>query len=539
LCIIFVFILKIKHIHKKLEKQKYNNQEVRIMKSKKILAGVLTCTLIGGVIPYCRINSDFSTNAVTSEETNVKTDGIFVYETVDDHIIITEIITPDDGIIDIPNEIDGLPVTYVHWSCNSLSVTGKTNVSLTIPENVEYFNFNLLQLSISVKQLETVSITVDENNKAYCSENGFVFSKDKTKLIVYPASDKSETYVIPDTVKSISEGAFARCENLKSVIIPESVEFIGSNAFRGCKNLTEITIPGNIKNIVSGTFAQCENLKKVTFEEGLKTLSDAQGQGIFEDCTSLTEINLPESLIFIGSSAFTGCTELADITIPDNVNYVGANAFSETAWFKNQPDGMIYINNIAYRYKGNTPDKSEFTFEDGTEFISDGAFKYVSGIKSIVVPESVTEISGKEFIYCNDLQSITILNPECSIDKYIYTDNHNIFPDIDDTSIYHGKIQGYDGSTAQTYAIEHENEFISLGEAPEVIKSTVKGDLTLDGKVDISDVVAAAAYVADPEINSLKSQGIINGDVHGDENGIDSNDVLAIQQYLAGIIKEL
>jgi len=65
------------------------------------------------------------------------------------------------------------------------------------------------------------------------------------------------------------------------------------------------------------------------------------------------------------------------------------------------------------------------------------------------------------------------------------------------------------------------------------------GDVTVNGEVDVADVVAAAAYVSDPENNVVKPQGMINGDVHNNGDGLTGNDVLAIQQFLAHIITEL
>lgn len=65
------------------------------------------------------------------------------------------------------------------------------------------------------------------------------------------------------------------------------------------------------------------------------------------------------------------------------------------------------------------------------------------------------------------------------------------------------------------------------------------GDANLDGIVDIADAVAVASYVGDSKLNALKSQGFINADVQGDGNGVNANDALMIQQYLAGIISEL
>lgn len=66
----------------------------------------------------------------------------------------------------------------------------------------------------------------------------------------------------------------------------------------------------------------------------------------------------------------------------------------------------------------------------------------------------------------------------------------------------------------------------------------LKGDANCDGSVDIADAVATASYVGDSVKNKLSAQGMLNGDVQGNGNGLNANDALAIQQYLANIISE-
>lgn len=65
------------------------------------------------------------------------------------------------------------------------------------------------------------------------------------------------------------------------------------------------------------------------------------------------------------------------------------------------------------------------------------------------------------------------------------------------------------------------------------------GDANLDGSVDIADAVAVASYVGDSKANALKAQGLVNADVQGNGNGVNASDALTIQQYIAGVLKEL
>lgn len=65
---------------------------------------------------------------------------------------------------------------------------------------------------------------------------------------------------------------------------------------------------------------------------------------------------------------------------------------------------------------------------------------------------------------------------------------------------------------------------------------TVQGDTNCDGNVDISDAVLIKSYLINSKKYKISSQGIINGDVHGNGNGLNAQDAVAIQRYILGII---
>ncbi|MDE5946155.1 MAG: glucosaminidase domain-containing protein [Oscillospiraceae bacterium] len=71
------------------------------------------------------------------------------------------------------------------------------------------------------------------------------------------------------------------------------------------------------------------------------------------------------------------------------------------------------------------------------------------------------------------------------------------------------------------------------------LKATLTGDANLDGKVDISDVIAIYAYIQDSSKNVISPQGIANADVLGNDNGITADDALKIQRFVTGHIDSL
>ncbi len=80
------------------------------------------------------------------------------------------------------------------------------------------------------------------------------------------------------------------------------------------------------------------------------TSKDEIGYLMFFNCTSLTEINLPSSLIEIGESAFYGCSSLAEINIPDSVTAMGISTFSHcrSLYTVAIGSGMKTIGNFAF-----------------------------------------------------------------------------------------------------------------------------------------------------------------------------------------------
>lgn len=105
----------------------------------------------------------------------------------------------------------------------------------------------------------------------------------------------------------IEDGAFENCVNLKKVILPDSVVSIGKNAFRGCTKLE------------SSNNTQILNLEGVTYI----------GPNAFYGCsgTEFKTINLPSTLVTLGTQAFYNCENLEAITIPESVTQVGDATF--------------------------------------------------------------------------------------------------------------------------------------------------------------------------------------------------------------------
>ena len=192
---------------------------------------------------------------------------------------------------------------------------------------------------------------------------------------------RSSVVVIPDSVTSVGDFAFSCCSRLTSITVGNSVTSIGNQAFRDCTGLTSITIPDSVTSI---------------------------GACVFSGCTGLTSVTIGDSVTSIKTKAFRGCTGLTSITIPDSVKIIGDQAFYDTAWYKNQPNGLVYAGKVAYKYKGLTSSNISITLREGTLGIADSAFKDCSGLINVTIPDSVTSVGRSAFRDCTGLTSITI-----------------------------------------------------------------------------------------------------------------------------------
>lgn len=139
----------------------------------------------------------------------------------------------------------------------------------------------------------------------------------------------------------------------------------------------------------------------------------------FYECSSLNSVTIPESVTRIGQEVFA-YSGLSSMTMSTSVDSVGLSAFHETPWFNNLPDGMVYINNVLYTYKGTMPDNTSVVVADGTVAISNAAFMECSGLTSITIAESVKHIDIRAFSYCTNLSSITFLGSVTKIGNWAF-----------------------------------------------------------------------------------------------------------------------
>ena len=123
-------------------------------------------------------------------------------------------------------------------------------------------------------------------------------------------------------------------EDTTEIHIPSQIQYgkytyevtsIGKWAFDECSKLTSITIPNSVMSIGSCVFSDCSSLTSITIPNSVMSI----GNSAFAWCEGLTSISIPNSVTSIGWEAFNGCSSLKSIKIPKGLTNIGVDAFPE------------------------------------------------------------------------------------------------------------------------------------------------------------------------------------------------------------------
>ena len=162
--------------------------------------------------------------------------------------------------IDIPSGVTRLDPTTFQY-CDNLKII---NVSSGLA-NIVTDTFN------DCPSLE--EINVSKSNPNFSSQDGVLFSKDKSTLVRCPEGKKG-TYSVPAGVTTIGEFAFEYCEKLEKVILPSSLKHIESFAFDLCYGLKEINLPSGLKTIGESAFYVCESMDYFYIPSSVESIAD-------------------------------------------------------------------------------------------------------------------------------------------------------------------------------------------------------------------------------------------------------------------------
>lgn len=166
---------------------------------------------------------------------------------------------------------------------------------------------------------------------------------------------------------------------------------IGVTAFRDCTNMTSVTIPTSVMSISMGAFIRCKGLTSIDLPKGLKSI----GWMAFSGCDGLKSLTIPANVDSIKNAAFSDCEELSRINVSaDNQKYASV-------------DGVLYTKDMAKLVQC-PAGLASVTIPKSVTHIEDEAFAGCRKMKTVAIPPDCTSIGVYAFEGCAGLTSLTI-----------------------------------------------------------------------------------------------------------------------------------
>lgn len=361
-----------------------------------------------------------TTTAATTENVGqVQEWEQFQYQVSENEVTIVGYVGTIEGTLEIPAEIDGLPVTRVE---DDAFIKQNQLVEVVIPASVIEIG------STAFHDCENLQVfTVAEENPVYCVKNGLLLDKGEKVLIRCPSGRYGEVTDIPNTVFLISDAAFADCSSLSKIELPVSVLSIGAMAFSNCQSLSEVIVPSGVQTLPDSAFADCIALQRVTLSEGLTNISVAA----FRNCTALQEVQLPDTLESIKSNAFENCSSLQRMHLPAAVSELSANAFSgcislsevtvaaENPYYTAVDGVLMTADQATLVYYPPCSSQSDYTVPETVKTIDSYAFQDAMQLQFLTVPETVETIEPYACYDANSLKEV-MLNGASVISAYAF-----------------------------------------------------------------------------------------------------------------------
>lgn len=176
---------------------------------------------------------------------------------------------------------------------------------VSIPSSIEIIGSTAFR---DCQSLEAFNVSQD--SLFFKSIDGILYNHDQSILIRYPQSKNNTEFIIPLSVSTVREDAFANNRYLTSITITENVTTINDHAFYNCTSLINIDIPDNVTSVGIYLFRE-SSVQEVTIGSGLTTISSY----MFSGCYELEAITIPSSIENIGYAAFEYCSKLTSVII--------------------------------------------------------------------------------------------------------------------------------------------------------------------------------------------------------------------------------
>ena len=334
------------------------------------------------------------------------------------------------------------------------------------------------------------SVSVNANNTHYCSDDDVLFDKGKTMLIVYPAKKTDESYIVPNTVVTISPYAFYQNTAITAVTLSDSVLVIGEWAFRGCTNLVQVTNGTKVTTIGACAFYNDSNLEAISLQSARSI-----GDNAFYKCSKLGSEDL-SSVEVIGGYAFQYCDVIQTVDL-HSIKTVGVYAFGNCSSLESVTLGNE-LTEIDQNVFYNCSKVTSITIPENVGLINYSAFQGCSALSEVYIGDGVKTIRGNAFWYCN-IEKIYIGAGLTSLDD----SSTGAFRDV--------TFYDTDGTTVLQRTPENLRGCLFVKENSKLTKVAVDIDTT--GTTSTKVVDTDSASISQNDVEFLKNKVASNPDI--------------------------
>ncbi len=240
-----------------------------------------------------------------------------------------------------------------------------------------------------------------------------------------------------------------------NVVIPELIDGkpvieIGAYAFEACTSVTSVDIPDTVTTIGRNAFLRCSNITSIRIPVNVSSI----GIGVFYSCSKLQSFEVDSNNEFFTAvdgvlfdknmSTLIKVPEgmvLTSYEIPNSVVTISSSAFYNCKKITsiNIPSGVTVIPSGAFE---GCHALASISIPQGVTSIGSTAFCNCIALRSIDLPDSVTTIESLAFLY-SGLVSIAIPANVKSIGESAFGGNHHLESiDVDDDSTYYSSMDG-------------------------------------------------------------------------------------------------
>ncbi|MBU3850134.1 MAG: leucine-rich repeat domain-containing protein [Candidatus Treponema excrementipullorum] len=243
--------------------------------------------------------------------------------------------------------------------------------------------------TVILKQNQVTKIELKDKRNRYVqqavSDVGYRIINNGRGLEIFGNGEISKQLWVADNAISISD--------IESVVIRNGITAINDEIFSGYRNLSYVELPESLVEIGTRAFYNCINLSSVILPDFLNVIKSEA----FYGCRTLESIVISVGVQEIGSGAFSRCENLKEITVnEENANYKSM-------------DGVLYSNNISELVLYPMEKKEEkFSVPESVKQIHMEAFYGQKHLKEITIGQNVWNIGKNAFSFSKMLENIVV-----------------------------------------------------------------------------------------------------------------------------------